>query len=175
MLAIDGDISQYLGKQQLFFGTKAIESQGNINGRSRLATMLSLKEYPNSTFPGMLDYLLQLPIEMVITQSFAPQHRQQSRENLELQLRRFIQSRDPDQKGIKQLQEALGGVVSGEFGFGFHHLTVMVQADNLLQLEEYVALVDKHLSACGIVCRTRAIEFGSGLLGTISRKFSLYR
>jgi len=150
MLAIDSDISQYLPKQQLFFGAKAIESLDNLD-QSRFATVLSLKEYPNSTYPGMMDYLLQLPVELIVTQSFAPLHRRQSRENLELQLRRLHQARDPDQKGIQQLQQALGQVVSGEFGFGFHHLTVLVLADDLAQLEKNVAMVDKRLSECGIV------------------------
>lgn len=151
ILAIESDISQYLPKRQLFFGSKAIESVGNRENSSQFAAMLSLKEYPNQTYPGMLDYLLQLPVELVVTQSFAFQHRQQTRENLELQLRRLSQSRDPDKKGIAQLQQALGGVVSGEFGFGFHHLTVMVSAENLEQLEQHIAAVDKRLSECGIV------------------------
>jgi type IV secretion system protein VirB4 len=151
MLAIDGDISRYLPKKQLFFGSTAIESINHLENNARFATMLSLKEYPNNTYPGMLDYLLQLPVELIVTQSFAPQHRQESRETLELQLRRLHQARDPDKKGVQQLQQALGGVVSGEFGFGYHHLTVMVQADSLEDLEKNISQVDKRLSECGIV------------------------
>lgn len=151
LVAIDADISTYLPKRRLFFGAKGIESMGNLENDSHFATMVSLKEYPNNTYPGMLDYLLQLPIEMVITQSFAFQHRMQSREDLELQLRRLRQSRDPDEKGETQLREALGGVVSGEFGFGFHHLTTMVLADNLKTLEENVAAISKRFGECGIV------------------------
>lgn len=151
MLAIDGDISQYLPKKQLFFGPKALEFSGNLEDKKRFSAILSLKEYPNSTFPGMLDYLLQLPVELTVTQSFSFQNRQDSRENIELQLRRLSQARDPDQKGIAQLQQALGGIVSGEFGFGFHHFTVMVSADNLVKLEQSIAAVDKRLSECGIV------------------------
>jgi type IV secretion system protein VirB4 len=151
LLAIDADIATYLPKRRLFFGAKGIESVGNLEDDARFATLLSLKEYPNSTYPGMLDYLLQLPIEMVITQSFAFQHRQQTREALELQLRRLRQSRDPDEKGEAQLREALGGVVSGEFGFGFHHLTTMVLADDLKTLEQNIAAVTKRFAECGIV------------------------
>jgi type IV secretion system protein VirB4 len=151
LLAIKADVSRYLPKRRLFFGAKGIESVGNLENDARFATMLSLKEYPNSTYPGMLDYLLQLPIEMVVTQSFAFQHRQQSREDLELQLRRLRQSGDPDEKGENQLRQALGGVVSGEFGFGYHHLTTMVLADDLQSLEENVAAVSKRFAECGIV------------------------
>lgn len=151
MLAIEGDIAQYIPKRQLFFSPTGIESLSNLNENSRFAAMLSLKEYPSHTCPGMLDDLMKLPVEMIVTQSFAFDHRQKTRENLELQLRRLHQSRDPDQKGMQQLQQALGGVVSGEFGFGFHHLTVSVLADNLEKLEQHIASVDKRLSECGIV------------------------
>lgn len=151
VLAVNAGIDSYLPKRRLFFGARAIESIGNGEHDSRFASMLSLKEYPNNTFPGMMDYLLQLPVEMVVTQSFVLQHRQQSREELELQLRRLRQSRDPDSKGMEQLQQALGCVVAGEFGFGYHHLTVMVIAANLHELEQQVAQVDKHLTESGIV------------------------
>lgn len=151
LVAVDADIASYIPKRRLFFGGKGIESAGNLENDSRFATLVSLKEYPNSTFPGMLDSLLNLPIEMVITQSFSFQNRQESRENLELQLRRLQQSRDPDEKGEMQLREALGGVVSGDFGFGFHHLTTMVLADDLYTLEQNVASVTKRLAECGIV------------------------
>lgn len=149
--AVESDISKYLPKRRLFFGPKGIESQGNRLHDSHFAAMVSLKEYPPTTYPGILDYLLELPVEMIITQSFTFQNRQVSREALELQLRRLHQSRDPDQKGIALLEQALGDLVAGEFGFGSHHLSVMVQATTLAKLEENVAEVEKRLSECGIV------------------------
>lgn len=150
VIAKPADISSFLPRKRLFFGSKGIEAQGN-NGESRFATLLSLKEYPSSTYPGILDYVMQLPIEMVITQSFSFQHRQQSREALELQLRRLHQSNDPDQKGIVLLEQALGDLVAGEFGFGYHHFTVMVLANTILELEDHVTQVDKRLRECGLV------------------------
>lgn len=151
ILAIEENISQYIAKNHLFIGAKSIESVGNADDSSHFSALLSLKEYPQQTYPGMLDYLLQLPIEMVVTQSFAFQHRQQTRENLELQLRRLRQSRDPDQNGAQQLQQALGAVVANEFSFGYHHLTVMVIAKQLSDLEQNIAAVDKRLGECGVV------------------------
>lgn len=150
MQAVESDVSVYLSKRRLFFGSRAIESVDN-QGHCRFAAMLSLKEYPANTFPGMLDRLLSLPIELVISQSFVFEHPQSSREELELQLRRLRQSRDPDRKGIEQLEYALGSVVSGEYGFGYHHLTVMMLADDLETLDQHVATVDKRLSETGIV------------------------
>ena len=151
VIAEPANIASFLPRKRLFFGNKAIESQGNLDEDTCFASMLSLKEYPSSTYPGILDSLLQLPIEMVLTQSFAFQDRQQSREALELQLRRLAQSKDPDQKGIATLEEALGDLVAGEFGFGLHHFTAMVLANHLDKLEAAVTQVDKRLRECGLV------------------------
>lgn len=151
VLAIPADIANYLPKRRLFFGYKDIESRGNNLNETKYASMLSLKEYPTHTYPGMLDELLQLPIEMVITQSLLFQHAQTSRESLELQLRRLQQARDPDQKGIALLEQALGDLVGGEFRFGYQHFTVMIVNDDLTLLEKNIADVTKHLSECGII------------------------
>jgi type IV secretion system protein VirB4 len=150
-LVMPAEISRYLPRRRLFFGSRGIESQGNSENDSRFAAMLSLKEYPSATYPGILDYMLELPIEMVVTQSFVFQNRQDSREALELQLRRLRHSRDPDQKGILILEEALGDLVAGEFGFGYHHFTVMVLGESLDKLEKNISEVEKRLAECGIV------------------------
>ena len=49
--------------------------------------MLSLKDYPDATSPGMLDALLRLPYEMVVSESFAPSERQTTRERMDLAIR----------------------------------------------------------------------------------------
>ncbi|HYF98435.1 MAG TPA: hypothetical protein VD770_05580, partial [Coxiellaceae bacterium] len=151
VIAEPADVASFLPRKRLFFGHKAIESQGNSDADTRFAAVVSLKEYPSHTYPGILDKVLQLPIEMVVTQSFAFQDRQQSREALELQLRRLQHSRDPDQKGIAVLEQALGDLVAGEFGFGRHHFTVMMLADELSTLEAELTQVDKSLRECGLV------------------------
>lgn len=150
-IVMPAEISRYLPRRRLFFGSRGIESQGNGENDSRFAAMLSLKEYPSATYPGILDYMLELPIEMVVTQSFVFQNRQDSREALELQLRRLRHARDPDQKGIVVLEQALGDLVAGEFGFGYHHFTVMVLSDSLEKLEKNISEVEKRLAECGIV------------------------
>lgn len=151
ILAAKNNISQYIPKRRLFFGAKGIESQGNSTNHSKFAAMISVKEYPHTTYPGIIDPILELPIEMIITQSFCFQNRQASRTALELQLRRLRQAQDPDQKGRSILEQALGDLVAGEFGFGFHHFTIMVQAPTLEILEKNIATVEKHLTESGLI------------------------
>ena len=51
--------------------------------------MVSLKDYPARTAPGMLDGVLRLPFEMVLTESFAFVDRQAALDRMNLALRRM--------------------------------------------------------------------------------------
>ena len=53
------------------------------------ASILGIKEYPDASRAGLLDALLRVPHEMVITESFAPIERQTARERIDLALRRL--------------------------------------------------------------------------------------
>ena len=53
---------------RVIFGRETIEIRHE--DESRLAAMLSFKEYPAVTRPGMLDGLNTLPFEFILSQSF---------------------------------------------------------------------------------------------------------
>ena len=74
MLAPTVPIDQYLPSTRLYFGQKAIEVRGP--DKSRVAGMVSIKEYSPTTNAGMLDGLLQMPFELIISQSFNFANRQ---------------------------------------------------------------------------------------------------
>ena len=56
--------------------------------------MVSIKDYPGQTAPGMLDELLRLPFEMVVTQSFGFVDRQAALGRMNLALRRMRSAED---------------------------------------------------------------------------------
>ena len=66
-MGIDG----YLGTKRLFFGRNAMEFRGATPGTSKFGAVLSIKEYPPFSGPGLLDGLLTAPHEFILTQSFA--------------------------------------------------------------------------------------------------------
>ncbi len=76
------DIGQMLPYRRASFGLDAMELRGS--GGSDFAAILSLKDYPEATSPGLLDALLRLPCEMVVSESFAPHDRQVARERIDL-------------------------------------------------------------------------------------------
>src|SRR3546814_8121870 len=85
--AEDTDIGHMLPYRRASFGLDAMELRGS--GSPDFAAILGLKDYPEATTPGMLDGLLRLPFEMVVTESYAPSERTTAKERIDLALRRL--------------------------------------------------------------------------------------
>jgi type IV secretion system protein VirB4 len=152
MFAKDQNIGTYLPKVRLFFGEKALEIYDEATGQRWYAALLAVKGYATTeTYPGLLDGLLTLPIELCLTQSFTLIPTQQAREQLTLHQRRLIAADDPDQRGFEQLQGALGAIVAGDYALGWHQLSVMVVTTDLQLLDDQVAIVHHELLHVGLI------------------------
>jgi type IV secretion system protein VirB4 len=131
------------------FGLDAMEIRGA--GQSDFAAILSLKDYPDATSPGLLDGLLRLPYEMIVSESFAPQERQTAREKIDLALRRL---RSADEEAMAERAEMLSardGLGGGSVTFGDHHLTVLVRERDLARLDDATATCAAALADTGAI------------------------
>ncbi|WP_239806501.1 VirB4 family type IV secretion/conjugal transfer ATPase [Croceicoccus hydrothermalis] len=147
--AEDTDIGHMLPYRRVSFGLDAMESRGG--GGSDFAAMLSLKDYPDATSPGLLDGLLRLPCEMVVTESYAPTERQTARERMDLALRRL---RSADEEAAAERAEMLSArdaLGAGATGFGDHHLTVLIRAAELPALDDMTAAAAAALADTGAI------------------------
>ncbi len=140
-------IDKYLPTTRLFFGNKAIEVRGAE--KSRVAGILSIKEYGPTSNAGMLDGLLQMPFELIISQSFAFSNRQAAIAKMQLQQNRMIQAGDKAVSQIAEINQALDMAMSGEIAFGTHHLTVLCIEDDLKMLESVVSMASVEIQNCG--------------------------
>ena len=124
-------IRDYLGRNRPIFGAETMEMRGWTT--SQLGAFLSVKEYPDLTDHDMLDAFLNLPVEMVITQSYHFEDRPTSAKEIEVQQKRLEQSEDKAAGQIDDLTDAMSDVASGRVAMGWHHLSVLVKsADNEL-------------------------------------------
>ena len=143
------DIGRMLPYRRASFGLDAMELRGAE--RSEFGAMLSLKDYPDATSPGLLDAMLRLPYEMVVSESFAPQERQTARERMDLALRRL---RSADEEAMAERAEMLSArdaLGTGSTGFGDHHLSVLVRERDLARLDEASATVAAALADAGAI------------------------
>jgi type IV secretion system protein VirB4 len=146
-----GDAGRHLPARRVSFGADAIELAPVNRRGTEFAAMLSVKDYPAETMPGLLDDLYRLPFEMAVTQSFALVDRQPALDRMNLELRR-MKAADDDAYSLKAgLGQAKDDVAAGRAAFGEHHLTVMVKADSLAALDEATGEVQSALTEAGIV------------------------
>ena len=142
------NIANYLPMSRLFFGKKSIEIRhSNI---TKYAGLVSIKEYRPSTFAGMFDGFMQLPFELIITQSFSFIDRMVAISSMQLQQRRLIQSEDVAVSQIGEIDQALDSAMSGQFAFGNHHMSVLCISDDLKLLENSLSDAVIELSNVGI-------------------------
>src|SRR5690606_14423946 len=64
----EADIGRMLPYRRASFGLDAMELRGSDG--SDFSSILSLKDYPDATSPGLLDAMLRLPVELIVTETF---------------------------------------------------------------------------------------------------------
>lgn len=141
-------INKYLGGNRLFFGTKTIECRTPT--ASRYAAMLSVREYGPYTSAGILDSFLQMPFELVISQSFSFTNRQVAIGKMQLQQNRMVQAQDKAVSQVMEISQALDMAMSGDIAFGDHHISVLVTSHDPKALEGIVSLASTELMNTGV-------------------------
>lgn len=131
------DLGYHIPYKRLSFGLDAVEGRGA--GGSEFTAMLSIKDYPGETRVGILDDVLRLPHEFVLTESFAPSDRQIARERIDLSLRRLKAADEESASERRDMLAAKDQLVGGQIGFGTHHLTVAIRAPDLPSLDQAAA------------------------------------
>ncbi len=145
----DTDIGHMLPYRRVSFGMDALELRGAQG--TAFASIVSLKDYPDSTAPGLTDPLLRLPAEMVLTETYAPCDRQIARERIDLAIRRLKSADEEAMAERGEMAAARDSLGTGSVGFGDHHLAVLVRAETLAGLDDVTAACAAALADAGAV------------------------
>jgi type IV secretion system protein VirB4 len=145
------DLGAYLPYRRVSFGQEAVElGPAGPSPRSYLG-IVSIKDYPGQTAPGMLDELLRLPFELTISQSFGFVERRAALSRMNLALRRMRSAEDEAISLRSELGDAKDEVAAGRAGFGEHHMTIALRADSPAEVDEGVAEAQAALADLGII------------------------
>ncbi len=145
-----GDLGHFIPSRRISFGQDCIELGATGDLPRRFIALVSIKDYPASTFPGMFDELYRLPFELHVTQSFAMVERAQALGQMKLALRRMQSTEDEALSLRDELAAAKDEVAAGRAGFGEHHNTIAIHSEDLEDLESHVAEVIALLADLGI-------------------------
>ena len=145
------DLGLYLPYRRVSFGADTIELAPTGQLGRAFGAMVSIKDYPGQTAPGMLDDLLRLPFEMVLTESFGFVDRQVTLDRMNLALRRMRAADDEAISLRRDLITAKDDAAAGRSAFGEHHMTVMVKAPSLNAVNEAAADVQSAFTELGLI------------------------
>ncbi|MEK1851474.1 MAG: VirB4 family type IV secretion system protein [Phyllobacterium sp.] len=145
----EGRISSAIYSDRVIFGRETIEIR--YEGANRYAGMFSFKEYPARTRPGMLDGLLTVPYELILTQSFAFTSKSDARTIMGRKQNQMISAGDKASSQVHDLDDALDDLESNRFVLGEHHLSLAVFASSMKDLTDNLAQSRSHLTNGGTV------------------------
>jgi type IV secretion system protein VirB4 len=146
-----GDLGQHLPFRRVSFGQDAFELAPAGNLPRQFGAVISIKDYPAQTLPGMFDELYRMPFEMKVSQSFAFVERGAALGRMNLALRRMRSAEDEALSLRDELSRAKDDLAAGRASFGEHHASITIHAASLEVLNAQVAEITAVLADLGIV------------------------
>ena len=159
------DIGHMLPYRRISFGLDALEIKGA--GAPSFGALMSLKDYPDTTAPGLADALLRLPCELVLTESYAPAERQVARERIDLAIRRLKSADEEALAERREMTSARDALGTGSVAFGDHHLSVLVRGGTLDALDEATAACAAALADTGAIAVREDVNLEAGFWGQL--------
>src|SRR6056297_2080481 len=101
---------------------------------TRYASLLGIHAYCAKTLPVMLDKL-ELPYNIVVTNSFTPMRNNTAVEKMKLVRRQMSATDDAARSDAEALDESADNVASGRQVYGEHQLSIMIVEDTKEALE----------------------------------------
>jgi type IV secretion system protein VirB4 len=145
------DIGDYLPYRRVSFGQETVELGRAGSTPRSFQALISIKDYPARTEPGMFDDLLRLPYEMTLSQSFGFVERQQTLSGMNLALRRMRSAEDEALSLRAELVGAKDDVAAGRAAFGEHHMSIAIHGDSPQRIDEGAAEIQAALADLGII------------------------
>lgn len=149
---LQAPIHQYLAVSRQRFSAKTGDFVLTTpTGTNHFGAILNIKEYPDGTYPGILNGLKYLDFEYVITHSFSPMGRHDALKALDRTKGMMISSGDKAVSQIIELDQAMDQLSSGNFVLGEYHFTMAVFAPDQPALSQNIATTRAELSNAGFV------------------------
>ncbi|WDK04518.1 VirB4 family type IV secretion/conjugal transfer ATPase [Xanthomonas campestris] len=122
-------LNEYLGTAWVFAGAETIEIRTPT--ATRFARCIDFKDYADHTEPGILNKLMYMDFEYVVTQSFCFMPKRDGKDFLVRQEKRLRNTEDGSVMQLEQMANAIGGLINGDFAMGEYHFTMMVFGDDM--------------------------------------------
>jgi type IV secretion system protein VirB4 len=144
-------LDQYLAPKRVTFGKKAFEIRGASENETRFGAMLSIKEYPPYSGAGMIDGLLRIPAELIVTQSFSLADRAPVLSLVKKVERQIGASDEAGTEVEEAIATARNELLTNRTVLGEHHLTVQCLGRSLRELDRCLQAANEELQSMGTI------------------------
>lgn len=120
------ELAESISDSDWYFGNDTLELRNNESDSKVFATNYVLKDFPRYTEAGQWDFLLSLPYEFVLTQSFIFESASKTLKNIDSQINKLSSSGDSSESQMKELVVGKDNVTSGVTLFGSYHCVLTV-------------------------------------------------
>ena len=152
---VSGPLGNAIYTDRAIFGRRAYEIRAP--GGARFGAIFGFREYPATTWAGMLDAVLSLPSPLVLSQSFSFLARPDALAKLSLKANQMAAGGDKALSQIEGLGLAQDQLASGDFVMGMHHLSLAVYADSIAELDGRAGTARGELANCGAVAAQESL------------------
>ncbi len=143
------ELREILATSRPFFGKAGLMSLKTPT-HSKYASILAMQEYPSTSKPGLLNDLLGLPFELVVSQSFTFLSKPVAVRRMTMQRGRMVNSGDLAESQIIDIGNALDDLISNRFVMGAHNISFMIFGQSQKKLAENVNLAGSVLANNGM-------------------------
>ena len=143
------EIRDVLSTSRPFFGKGGLLSL-KAPTRTQYGGIVTIQEYPSLTCPGLLNELLGMPFEFVLSQSFTFLTKPVAVGRMKRQQARMINAGDVATSQIEDIDAALDDLTSNRFVMGAHSLGLVIRADEQKALNDYISMAGAALSDSGM-------------------------
>lgn len=157
------------------------------NGQKKWVAALSVKDWPTSTQPGMLDQLLALPAEVTISQVFRFVHDDEAEAFITKMEKHNLAAAKSALTYIKEgitkeesnnvntgriqlaedAQDAMRELTAERKRFGYYNLTILCMGNTRKQADENASLAAKAMRGCQFVSVRETLHLQSAWAGTL--------
>lgn len=118
--------------------------------RTQYGAILTIQDYAPITCPGLMNELLRMPFEFVLSQSFTFLSRPVALARMKRQHARMTNAGDVATSQVDAIEDAMDDLMSGRIVMGVHNFVLLIRADEQKALADHIGDAGKAISDAGI-------------------------
>lgn len=146
---VRAEIRDVLATSRPYFGKGGLMSLKGPTS-SAFAAIVTISEYPSITCPGILNDLLSMSFEFVLSQSFTFLSKPVAVGRMKRQQARMINAGDVAVSQVNDIDDAMDDLTSNRFVMGGHSLSLVIRAFDKKALNDHINEAGAALSDSGM-------------------------